>query len=85
MENYLDILENQLRSTSQWARRYKQAYFVTLVNHVCHETYTIHAQWPLKLSGTPLCFAIMIGSVKCVRFLLKFGASKCPQEMVRLW
>lgn len=75
IEGHLDLLEHQLRSPPDGALRYKQKHLATLANHVCPEAYTIHPQWPLKLSGTPLCFAIMIGSVKCVHFLLKFGAN----------
>ncbi|XXH05143.1 hypothetical protein Hte_011568 [Hypoxylon texense] len=35
---------------------------------------TAHAQWPLRLVGSPLVFAISVGSVKTVHNLLSLGA-----------
>lgn len=36
--------------------------------------HTAHAQWPLRLFGSPLVFAISVGSIKTVRNLLSLGA-----------
>ncbi|KAI0382883.1 hypothetical protein F5Y04DRAFT_279132 [Hypomontagnella monticulosa] len=36
-----------------------------------------HSQWPLKLVGSPLVFAISVGSRKTVRHLLLLGANPC--------
>lgn len=46
-----------------------------LLDHPCHRAYLLHPQWPLKLVGTPLAFAIECNSVPAVKALLKLGAS----------
>lgn len=46
-----------------------------LLDHVCHRAYILHPQWPLKLVGTPLTFAIECNSIPAVKALLKLGAS----------
>jgi ankyrin repeat protein len=45
-----------------------------LLDRPCSEHYTLHPQWPLKLTGTPLAFAILCGSSVAVEALLDLGA-----------
>ncbi|KAI1104208.1 hypothetical protein F4804DRAFT_201816 [Jackrogersella minutella] len=40
---------------------------------------TAHTQWPLRLLGSPLVFAISVGSVNTVRALLSLGANPCSR------
>lgn len=35
----------------------------------------LHRQWPLRLKGTPLAFAVSVGNVAAVRLLLALGAN----------
>jgi ankyrin repeat protein len=74
IEDHLETLERQLRAPSEGEHRYRRRHTAILVNRVCQQHYTVHPQWPLRLTGTPLAFAIMVGSNKCVQFLLDFGA-----------
>jgi ankyrin repeat protein len=46
-----------------------------LLDQQCSHTYTLHPQWPLRLHGTPLAFAIESNSITAVKALLKLGAS----------
>jgi ankyrin repeat protein len=46
-----------------------------LLDQPCSRTYVLHQQWPLRLVGTPLAFAIECNSVPALKSLLKLGAS----------
>jgi hypothetical protein len=45
-----------------------------LLNQSCSRTFSLHAQWPLNLTGTPLTFAILTKSTVAVNILLSLGA-----------
>ena len=40
----------------------------------CATIHTVHQQWPLELSGTPLAFAIAVNDLLVIRHLLRLGA-----------
>jgi ankyrin repeat protein len=46
-----------------------------LLDQPCSRTYSLHQQWPLRLTGTPLAFAIECNSITAVKALLRLGAS----------
>lgn len=41
----------------------------------CRSVHFLHSQWPLRLQGTPLAFAVSVGHLAAVRLLLALGAS----------
>ncbi|TVY92015.1 putative ankyrin repeat protein [Lachnellula willkommii] len=41
----------------------------------CRVTKTINPQWPLRLKGTPLAFAVSTGSIAAIKALLDLGAN----------
>lgn len=47
----------------------------TVINKCCTKVHTMHPQWPLRLHGSPLAFAVMADSKPVVDMLLKHGAN----------
>lgn len=50
-----------------------------LVNRPTRTIRMAHAQWPLRLIGSPLVFAISVGSISTVQKLLSLGADPCSR------
>lgn len=41
----------------------------------CKSVHVLHDQWPLRLQGTPLAFAVSVGHLAAVKLLLALGAN----------
>ncbi|TAQ87976.1 hypothetical protein B7494_g3705 [Chlorociboria aeruginascens] len=72
--HWLFMLGDGARSIAEQLRSPEPKIPSTSINHPCSQPYILHPQWPLKLIGTPLAFAVLSKSAAAVKILLDLGA-----------
>jgi len=70
--HWLFLLGEEAQSMARVLSKYRSC--SSLVNKPSVKPQSVHRQWPLQLIGTPLSFAISVGSIAGVQALLTIGA-----------